>query len=960
MKRSKWTKDGLVLTKGSNASYGYLALLLPFIILAIGYATRLVFPFGDRHILTVDLYHQYAPFLNELRDKILSGDSLFYSFRGGAGVNFYALLAYYLASPLNIILVIFPKAFIAEAVLMLTLIKVALAGYTFNLLLGRAYLRTGPLSVAFSTMYALSAYQMAYAWNVMWLDAIYTMPLVILGLILLVRERNYWLYPLSVAYLLFVNYYMAMFVLIFTFFYFPVLLFQFAPHGWKEKLFASLRTFALTLLGIGMSALMVWPTFKSLQLTSAAGDAFPTTVESTFELLHYYGQHFMLLEPTVRDGMPNMYAGILLLLLIPIYFLASSIRLWKRVANLSMLGFLILSFNTNVLNFLWHGTHFPNQLPYRNSFVYIFFLVFVLYDALPAVKTFSNRELGFIGIVSILLVLLSAPDTPLRFTPFTVYLTVFFMVIYVIILSRFKTARQKRQPIAFILLSVIFFEMVVHTGGSLYYLDKNEYFGRREGYAIGVTAEAIRKAEEMLEETDDSPFFRTEIVPDKTSNDPFLYGLNGTTIFASTMRKAGVTFFKNLGYSSNAINSYKYDGQTLLMDSLLGIRYLIHRDKLTLDERSRVMTLKNEEGNVYVYENRHALPLGYVVDSGVTNFTSDNNSPFGNQIRLVQAMLPDEHVADILKPVDIMVTNNVGGMLTPTETFGLYSFTKDGEGSEATYSISWNTSEAATTYLGVDIRGNKGRHAEIVINDERFTSSIRRSGVIDLGFIPENANVEVNIVLEKEAAKSGDLELYVATLSDSELTRITERLNESPFQIESFKSSRISGTVDAKEDGKLFFTIPYDPGWTITIDGEPVDIEEVDNSLMAVPITAGEHRVMLSFRPDGFGTGLLVTLVSLVIFILLTVVRSVVLPKFEARREKSREQKRLAAGLTDSLEAYDPYPEDEEVPYGPEELPSAHYVHSDSYEAQDEVKEEAVVEHDLDYQFRPGDEDEKA
>ena len=40
MKRSKWTKDGLVLTKGSNASYGYLALLLPFIILAIGYATR--------------------------------------------------------------------------------------------------------------------------------------------------------------------------------------------------------------------------------------------------------------------------------------------------------------------------------------------------------------------------------------------------------------------------------------------------------------------------------------------------------------------------------------------------------------------------------------------------------------------------------------------------------------------------------------------------------------------------------------------------------------------------------------------------------------------------------------------------------------------------------------------------------------------------------------------------------
>lgn len=956
MKRSKWTRDGLMRTKGSNASYGYLALLLPFIILAIGYATRLVFPFGDRHILTVDLFHQYAPFLNELRDKILSGDSLFYSFRGGLGVNFYALFAYYLASPLNIILVIFPKAFIAEAVLMLTLIKVALAGYTFNLLLGRAYLRTGPLSVAFSTMYALSAYQMAYAWNVMWLDAIYTMPIVILGLVLLVREKNYWLYPLSVAYLLFVNYYMAMFVLIFTFFYFPVLLFQFAPRGFREKLFASLRTFGLTLLGIGMSAVLIWPTFKSLQLTSAAGDKFPTAIESTFELINYYGQHFMLVEPTVRDGMPNLYAGTLLLLLIPIYFLASSIRLWKRVANLAILGFLIVSFNTNILNFLWHGTHFPNQLPYRNSFVYIFFLIFILYDALPAVKTFSNRELGFIGIVSILLVLISAPDTSLRFTPLTVYLTILFMLIYTLVLSRFKTARQKKQPIAFILLSVIFFEMVVHTGGSLYYLDKNEYFGRREGYAVGVTAEAIRKAQNMLEETDESLFFRTEIVPDKTSNDPFLYGLNGSTIFASTMRKAGVTFFRNLGYSSNGINSYKYDGQTLLMDSLLGIRYLIHRDKLTIDEKSRVMTLKNEEGNVYVYENRQALPLGYVVDNGVNNFKSDNNSPFGNQIRLVQAMLPDEDVADVLKPVELTVTNNAGGVLTPTETFGLYNFSKDSELSEATYTLSWDTTEAATTYLAVDIRGNKGRHAEVVINEERFTASVRRGGIIDLGYVPADANVEVNIVLEAEAASSGDIEVYVATLTDADVTKIAERLNESPFVMNTFSSSRITGSVKAAKDGKLFFSIPYDPGWTISLDGSPVEIEQIDESLMAIAISEGSHEIDLSFKPDGFTTGLLVSLVSLLLFILLTIVRSVLLPRIGRRRETRREQKRLATGLTDSLEVHDLYLDEslpDESPYVDED----DYVHGDVYGHYPDNSTPSVAEEELDYAFKPEVED---
>jgi uncharacterized membrane protein YfhO len=902
MKSNQRTKDGLIKTKGGAPSYGLLAFLLPFLILAVGYATRLVFPFGDRHILTVDLYHQYAPFLAELREKMLAGDSLLYSFGGGLGVNFYALFAYYLASPLNVLMLLFPPAHLAEGVLFLTLIKVSLAGFTFNMMLRRIYLRGGPLAVAFSSMYALSSYTMAYSWNIMWLDGIYTMPVVIMAIVLVIRNKKYWLLPLSVAYLLIVNYYIAMFVLIFAALYFPVLLLKFTPDGSVgARLMAALRTLLLTLLGVGMSFVLIWPTYKSLTLTSAAGDTFPKTVESTFDLLGFVGQHFMLIEPTVRDGMPNMYAGILLLLLLPVYLLSSRVRLRERILNLTAMAFMVVSFNTNVLNFLWHGTHFPNQLPYRNSFVYIFLIIFVLYDALPSVKTFSGRELGMLGFAVSVTVLVITAVSDLRFSALTGYATILFIVLYTIILSRFRGAYRTGRPIAFMLLSVIFFEMVVHTGVSLYFLDMNEYFGRRDGYAYGVTAEAIRKAQDELEATTtDTYFFRTEVYPDKTSNDSFLYGLNGLTIFASTSPKNVVGFFKNMGFSSNGINSYKYDGSTLLMDAFFGIRYLIYREKPQIDEQSRLLRFKNEDAGVYVYENDQALSIGYVATDRITSFKSDDRSPFGNQNRFSEAVFGRS--GDYLKKVPITIGEGKGGVLTVEDANGLYHFSKDLADAEANFEINLDTSESGITYFGIDMRGHKTARAEVKIGTTEFNLSVNRSGVAELGFVPAGEKVRIRIVMEKESALSGEFELYAARLDEILMYEAIHDVREGALLLDSMSSTHLTGNVRAPQAGMLLLSIPFDPGWTVRIDGAKTDVQVVDDCLMAVPVTAGTHRVEMLFLPVGLTTGLIVTLISVLVFVLMFVVLRFLWPRFIEARLIRQKRNEIARQLTASLD----------------------------------------------------------
>ena len=82
------------------------SFFLPFFILVVICILHDVYPFGEQCILHIDMYHQYCPFFTELMDKIKHGGSLFYSWNVGLGADFISLYAYYLASPLNWLLLL--------------------------------------------------------------------------------------------------------------------------------------------------------------------------------------------------------------------------------------------------------------------------------------------------------------------------------------------------------------------------------------------------------------------------------------------------------------------------------------------------------------------------------------------------------------------------------------------------------------------------------------------------------------------------------------------------------------------------------------------------------------------------------------------------------------------------------------------------------------------------------------
>ena len=201
-----------------------LAFVLPAAVMLALFAISGVYPLGDRCFLPADLYHQYMPFFSELLHKIRAGESLGFSFHAGIGSNFLALFVYYLASPLNALLILVPERFLIEFIGFLIVLKIGLCGLTCCIYLGKHFGRADLSTVVFSLFYALSGFLAAYCYNIMWLDCVALLPLIVLGLERLVEEGRCGLYCVTLALSIYTNYYLSIMICIYLALYFLVLM----------------------------------------------------------------------------------------------------------------------------------------------------------------------------------------------------------------------------------------------------------------------------------------------------------------------------------------------------------------------------------------------------------------------------------------------------------------------------------------------------------------------------------------------------------------------------------------------------------------------------------------------------------------------------------------------------------------------------------------------------------------
>ena len=870
-----------------------LAFFIPIVVMFFAFGIQGVFPFGNHHILTVDLFHQYAPFLSDFRQKLLSGDSWFFTWSGGLGVNFYALYAYYLASPLNFLALIFPDQLLSELVLVLVLLKIGLAGASFHFFLRDYYHRDGPLCLGFAVAYALSGYTMAYFFNIMWLDTLYCLPLLAWSMTKLIRKQVYTPYVLILALTLISNFYTGFFACFFCFFFFFVLLSRENLASGKDKFLTFARVAIATIFGLALSAITLYPTLKAMGLTSAVGDSFPTDYSMKFADLDFLSRLIPLSSVSVRNGMANIFCGSFVLILLLALAKSRSMKWQQKATSFTLLIFLFASLNNNVLNFIWHGLHFPNQLPYRNSFVLVFYLLFLAYDALPRLREFSSEfMLKVTGLYTLLYLLLLKIDER-SFAQLSVYVGIALLLLYGLLFARF-TRRPKRteqaarprsplahrkhlQTVSYLLLALMLFELTLNAFVSIDKFENAEYFGVREGYSQGEEVAKLRSAIAKFQKADPNQLVRMEIKPDKCVNDAMLYRSNGVTIFSSTVPHNPVKYMSKLGYANNGINSYQYSGGTPVLDSLLGLRYIVHRDGNQIQDG--IYNKVFEDGPIQVWENTQALPVAFLADASKleltqvlgqeapedTNLAVGNTSAFQYQSRMFSDLSGQDSQPLFIPLTFDDNTFSVDG-LSATNQNGSIHITRNGI-YNSTFTQPFTVEEAGYYYMDWNLSGLSLREINLIELDKSIKRVGHKSqGFGELGYLEEGTELKLQFDLASSDSLdgSGDLNFHVVRLDKEVYDQGMDALHQRKSELVAYTSNSLRVQTQDPDPGILFVSTTDNPGWKARLDGQEVPIYVLYDAFLGVAVPAGAHELELTFTPPGFDTGAILSGIALV------------------------------------------------------------------------------------------------
>ena len=825
-----------------SKAFPYIAAFgLPFFICVIICIGNGVYPFGDNCILHIDMYHQYCPFFTEFLNKLQSGGSLQYSWNLGLGSDFVSLYAYYLASPLNFLILLCPKSHVIEFMTLLIILKISASGLTFFLYIRHHYKLVGKdgrmhknqviPAIVFSTAYALSGFVAAYSWDIMWMDCIALFPLIMIGLERLVQEKKAGLYYITLALCIFCNYYISIMICIFLVFAFVLLFFS----QKKGKGGAVLRFGWYSLLAGASSAILLLPEIAVLSVSGSAEGGFPKTAEFYFNILAELGRGAAVTSVyTGNDHWPNLYAGAFSLFLVWIYVLNRRISWKEKVPSIAMLAFFLVSFAENQLDYIWHGMHFPQALPGRQSFLYSFVLLSMGFAAVRKRKGTKIWHIAVAAIVSMMLLLLSGWYGDETVTePVSLVITALFICVYAVTFVLTKiTGKKKRLAFAQFAVFVAVAELAINMAATGFgTTSRVAYTEKQTDYD-----NLLETAKEDNEETG-SGFYRVEDTERKTKNDDSLYGYASATIFSSLMNLDVSHLFQSL-FMEGGKNFYCYNGATPLSSSLFSVKYMLSDSAL---EESPYRTLIGGSGSSFLYRNNYSLPLGFVMDEqAIANWTSSTADRMASLNSLTSALGAE---GQMLYPATCVTDANAGDTTIDIAEDGYYyadyvSCTSD--------TLTVNRSDGWT---------------------KQYSKTSHRY-LIELGEC--KAGDEMHIL----NSNMESIEFQVYQLNDKVVQQAFDTLNAQTMQLTDMTDRKIEGKIQVPNAGRLILSVPADEGWTLYVDGKETEIEPLADALVGVHLEKGSYTIKLCYTTPGLKVGAGISLGAVILFLISACVRT--------------------------------------------------------------------------------------
>lgn len=840
--------------KGNRKNIILLSFFIPLVVMIGCSIVFRVAPFGDNSFVIIDGLHQYMPFYSILYDKLKSGENLFYSFRSGLGINFLSLFSYYLSSPFNLIIVFFKKSQLNMVVSMLIVLKIALSGMTAGIYFSNKSKKAGFPVLAVSTAYALCAYMVGYCWNVMWLDAIMIFPIVLMGIERLIDKKDGRLYCLSLFYALFCNYYIAFMICIFAVIWY--LLYSF--RSIKQFFFRGLSFVMYSFLAAGMAAVLLLPAYLGIKQT-ASGQTMQLPEHSFLTgMADLLNRQFALGSPISHDnfdGNANLYVGIFTVLLVILYFFNREIRAGEKIKKAVLLTFFYLSFSETILNFIWHGFHDQYGIPNRFSFLFGFVLLYMAWEVLEHLNGIEGWQiaLGCLGGVALLAFgRLKGSDPPED----VVYgVAGMLLMLYGLLLFLYSLSKKRKIWYRTVFCVIAMMEMAVT---AMVGFDTN---GQISVSKFFYGTEAMEKATAFL---DDKSFYRSELAQALMVDENAWYPLKSVGLFGSTATDRMVNIMDSLGFYTGC-NEYLYKGATPVTNLLFDVRYLYYHegDRLTTD-----FSYKKTEGDFRIFENPvKNMSIGYLMNDSVTDWFYQSAYPFRVQNELGERAFG---VSGLFQNIDMPDPQTKLCSARKTNDGEYYFKYKDADPENMTFII---PAEKDMENLHLFYDGTQVETACVYVDGELKEQGDLDGSIFSVGKIKSGSVVKITFRLKGETP-DGYVRLSAADFSESAFSTLADIAAQRAFRMTKYSGNHIEGDVTAREDRILFFSIPFDEGWEISVDGKSVEACKVGGAFLGVKVQAGNHKVSLSYTPPGFSAGWKISLFCAGIFLLINFLKN--------------------------------------------------------------------------------------
>ena len=881
-------------------SYLIYAFIIPVVLNYIIYLAMEIHPFGNGSVLVLDLNGQYVYFYEALRNAVYGQMSMIYSFCRALGGEFMGIYAYYVASPFSYLVALFPQERILDALLIIFLMKTGIAGFNFGFYLHRTSKKINKLSIiTFSILYSLTTYAVIHQHNSMWIDAMMWLPLLTLSIEELIKNFKYKRFVILLALTMMSNFYIGYMVCIYVAAYFFYYYFSRnekwlnnphkEPHHFRRSF---LRIAGASALGIGISMVVVATAYYSLQFGKNTFSTPNFTPSLRFDFMDFLTKFLPGSYDTVRpEGLPFVYCGVITLLLLPVYFLSKKFSSREKALSAAFIMFFVMSFFISTFDLIWHGFQKPNWLNYRYSFMLCFFLIVLAYRGYEEIQHAKTGTIVTTGSLWLLFICVAQKfefhsyveridgtiqfDQPLKDIE-TVWFSAICFIAFMIILCMAIKSRSK-QTISLIVCIFVCLEVFCNGICSCVEFGDDVIYSSYSSYNDFISA--IRPVtDELLEE--DTGFYRFEKNAHRKYCDNMALRIRGLTNSTSTLNRSTITFLHQLGYASKSHWS-KYLGGTPVNDSLLGIKYVLANEK-----NSQTLYYENAGGSVTTYgnteytyyRNPYALSIAYGASDALLDFDlSDGYNPFVRLNGLYGAILGDDEAPEIFKAISFGSDGIETTNCDVSTIAGHYKYAPQSSSTDCIVSYTITAAEDGEIFFYLP--SEYPREVSIRVNGKKPSDSDTLYGgesdrIVSLGTFEKGDTVKLSMTLKGDVLyvkQNVDMFYYIdRDVFEGAISRIAEtQMTVS----DGWTDSYLPGTLTTTKDSQLIMTtLAYDSGWKVTVDGKRVDTVEALDGVVAFTVdTAGEHEIVMKYRPTALTLGLTITVLSIILFALIMI-----------------------------------------------------------------------------------------